>query len=483
MEAKPARTVLFYAINHVGLGHVARLSVLQRFLTRHKLANCHFFSESRHAAEFFTCPGVLLDGERIGPKTRWRMLEAGLRRAIDAVRPDVLVCDTYWSEAVSSIPALRRRGGRAVLILRMTDRRLMRLRLREGLTEFDSVLLPHHPRELRRAYRNDADLLRWLDSPQVVPFGPLCRTADRPVKNAEVIFSVGAGGEWPRATKANTIETFLTAFADASRLLTDHGHAKPTLAAGAFLRLSPQIERRFKVRRTTALHRHYGPRTIVVSRGGYNTFWEAIAARSPLVVCGSRNRLDDVKARGEFVRAEGLGRSVVPDGQSIYQAIVEPWDSHKAAASRWSGVVNAGLSLAADEILGGSFLRAREADREYAPEGPDGNNEMTPAKPQRLIARFMDVDADQPSRAVMSAARLATELGYDTRLCDGRAKDEDCVNVLLWPGPRVRNELRISEEIAAKRRNGVNTGISIHADRVPMFLTEYLLRAFSLYNR
>jgi hypothetical protein len=95
----------------------------------------------------------------------------------------------------------------------------------------------------------------------------------------------------------------------------------------------------------------------------------------------------------------------------------------------------------------------------------------------------MDVDADQPSRAVMSAARLATELGYDTRLCDGRAKDEDCVNVLLWPGPRVRNELRISEEIAAKRRNGVNTGISIHADRVPMFLTEYLLRAFSLYNR
>lgn len=480
MEVKTARTVLFYAINHVGLGHVARLSVLQRFLTRHKLAECRFFSESRHAAEFFNCPGVLLDGEHMGPKTRWRLLEAGLRRAIDDVRPDVLVCDTYWSEAVPSIPELRRRGGRAVLILRMTDRRLMRLRLREGLTQFDSVLLPHHPRELRRAYRRDPDLLRRLDSPQVVPFGSLCRTAARPVTKAEVIFSVGAGGEWPRATKANTIETFLTAFADASRLLTEHGHAKPTLAAGAFLRVPPHLEGRFKVRRTTALHRHYGPQTIVVSRGGYNTFWESIAARSPLVVCGSRNRLDDVKARGEFVRAEGLGRSVRPDGQDIYRAIVDPWDTHTAPARRWSGVVNAGLALAADEILGGSFLRAREPDREYAAEGSD---DMTPAKPKRLIARFEDVDAGRPSRAVIAAARLAIELGYDTRLCDGREANHECVNVLLWPGPRVRNELRISEEIAAKRKNGVNTGISIHADRVPLFLTEYLLRAFSLYNR
>jgi hypothetical protein len=83
----------------------------------------------------------------------------------------------------------------------------------------------------------------------------------------------------------------------------------------------------------------------------------------------------------------------------------------------------------------------------------------------------------------MAAARLALELGYDTRLSDGRATDDECVSVVLWPGPRVRNELRISEEIAEKQRRGVNTGLGIHADRVPLFLTEYLLRAFSLHNR
>ncbi len=478
--------ILFYAINHVGLGHVARLSVVQRFLTEHSLADCHFFSESRHAAAFFSCPGVLIDGEHVSAKERWRMLEVGVRRAMRDVRPDVLVCDTYWSEAVSSIPELRARGGRAVLMLRMTDSRLMRLRLREALTIFDSILLPHHPREIRWAYRDDPQLLRELDSAQVIPIGPVCRTDRRTIgrgkprgKN-EIIFSVGAGGEWPGASKANTIKTFLGAFAGASRLLTDHGYSKPTLAVGTFLRVTPELEARFLVRRTTSLHEHFGPRTIVVTRGGYNTTWEAVAAHSPMVVCGTRNRLDDVKARSEFVQREGLGRAVIPDAEAIFKAIVEPWDSTERAMKPWAGIVNAGLRMAADELLGGAFLRAREPEREY----PASNSlAIMSGKPKRLIARFHAVDAQHPSPALIAAARLAIELGYDTRLCDGRAEDDDCVNVLLWPGPRVRNEVRIAEEIADKQKRGVNTGLGIHADKVPLFLVEYLLRAFALQNR
>ena len=478
--------ILFYAINHVGLGHVARLSVVQRYLTERNLADCSFFSESRHAAAFFSCPGVLLDGEGLGARERWRLLEAGVRRAIRDVRPDVLVCDTYWSEAASSIPDLMSRGGRAVLMLRMTDSRLMRLRLREALTMFDSILLPHHPREMRWAYRDDPHLLRQLDSPQVVPVGPLCRVNRHlEVQGAlrsrnEIIFSVGAGGEWPGVSKANTIDTFLTAFSGASRLLTEHGYPKPTMAAGAFLHLTPELKKRFVIRRTTSLHEHFGPRTVVVTRGGYNTIWEAVAAHSPLVVCGTRNRLDDVKARSEFVQREGLGRSVIPDSKALFNAIAGPWDSQAQAVNPWTRIVNTGLPVAADEILGGAFLRAREAKREY----PASNcPAIMSDKPTRLIARFENVDARRPSPAVIAAARLATELGYDTRLCDERAEEHDCVSVLAWPGPRVRNELRISEEIAEKQKLGVNTGLSIHADRVPLFLVEYLLRAFALYNR
>lgn len=499
--------ILFYAINHVGLGHVARLSVVQRFLSQRDLAECYFFSESRHAGAFFSCPGVLVDGEHVGASQRWRLLEAGLQRAIDEVRPDILVCDTYWSEAAACIPRLIARGGRAVLMLRMTDSRLMALRLREALPVFDSVLVPHHPREIRWTYRNDQHLLRQLDSPQVVPIGPLCRTTTRPVSTAKIIFSVGAGGEWPGASKANTVGTFLGAFARASRLLTERGYPKPTLAAGTFLRLTPELEASFDVCRTTTLHQHFGPRTIVVTRGGYNTIWEAVAAHSPVVVCGTRNRLDDIKARSQFVQREGLGRSILPESRALFDAIVSPWEPRRLAVSRWAGIVNAGLPLAADEIMGGACLRAREPERGYPASNRPTIMSVT-SKP--LIARFEDVDAQRPSAALCAAARLAMNLGYETRLClvnasggaigrqvlelkkagavlvpDGSkgASARDCVRVLAWPGPRVRNELRISEEIADKRERGVNTGLGIHADRLPLFLVEYLLRVFSLHNR
>jgi predicted glycosyltransferase len=499
--------ILFYAINHVGLGHVARLSVMQRFITDNRLADCHFFSESRHAAAFFSCPGVLIEGEHAAGTDRWRLLEAGMRRAMEQVRPDILVCDTYWSEAAACIPALHRRGGRAVLMLRMTDSRLMSLRLREAITTFDSILLPHHPREIRAAYRNQPELLRRLDSPQVVPIGPVCRTSDRRSNRREVIFSVGAGGEWPGASRANTIDTFLGAFQGASRLLLEHGHPRPTLAAGTFLRVTPELKSHFVIRQTTALHEHFGPRTIIVTRGGYNTTWEAISARSPIVLCGSRNRLDDVKARSAFVQREGLGRSVAPDGEALFNAIVTPWQRRSPAVERWSDVVNTGLRMAADEMLGGTFLRARERVRGYpASNGPASMSVPT----KRLIARFEEVDASRPSAAVCSAARLALALGFDARLClvNGAGKavsvrlraleksgarllqeDDmdtsrvDCVGTLVWPGPRVRNELRISEEITERQRRGVNTGLGIHADRMPVFLVEYLLRAFALYNR
>lgn len=472
--------ILFYAINHVGLGHVVRLSIVQRFLTEQNLAECHFFSESSHAASFFSCPGILIDAAQVSAKERWRRLETGVRRAVDALRPDVLVCDTYFAEAAASLPTLRRRGGRAVLMLRMTDSELMAPRLRAARTLFDRILLPHHPREVEWAYRHHPRLLRRLDSPQVVPVGPLCRTTTRPARTKEIIFSVGAGGEWPGASKANTIGTFLGAYADASRLLTDHGYTKPTLAAGTFMRLSPEHRARFVVRRTSSLHEHYGPRTTVVTRGGYNTVWEAVSAKSPLVVCGTRTRLDDVKARSEFVELEGLGRSVPPDGEAIFKAIVGPWDAHSQAVKPWAGIVNSGLAVVADELLGGAFLRAEEPKREYPASSAAA---IMKAKRKRLIARFEDVDAQRPSAAVRAAARLATELGYDTRLCSATDSGaDDCVSVLVWPGPRVRNELRLSEEITARQKRGVNTGLGIHADRLPSFLVEYLLRAFSLHN-
>ena len=82
-----------------------------------------------------------------------------------------------------------------------------------------------------------------------------------------------------------------------------------------------------------------------------------------------------------------------------------------------------------------------------------------------------EVDARRPTAAVQTAARSALKYGYVTELCVVNVRDEevgrqllvlekagavlvrkgsvgsrdgDCVSILAWPGPRVRNELRIS---------------------------------------
>src|SRR5262249_32436488 len=151
---------------------------------------------------------------------------------------------------------------------------------------------------------------------------------------------------------------------------------------------------------------------------------------------------------------------------------------------------------------GGTFLRAREPLVGYV----SGIIQTMNPKHNRLIARFEEVDALHPTSNLTTAARSALRQGYETQLClvksvngrisaqlralekkgavllpDGKASSSsECVSVLVWPGPRVRNELRISEEIAERRKRGVNTGLGIHADCVPLFLTEYLLRLFSL---
>jgi UDP-N-acetylglucosamine--N-acetylmuramyl-(pentapeptide) pyrophosphoryl-undecaprenol N-acetylglucosamine transferase len=498
--------ILFYAINHVGLGHVVRMSVLQRFIARHTTADCYFFSESRHAGSFFSCPGLIAD---VAPSCalaeRGRLLVGGLQRALDAFQPDILVCDTYWSAAAPLIPSLRRRGVRSVLVLRMTDHKLMQARVRWARPSFDTILIPHHPDEVRAAYRNHRRLLQELDSPQFALIGPICRSQRQSPETGEVIFTVGAGGEWPEASKANQIDTFVTSYVEASRLLRSHGYPKPKLAPGTFLGINDKIRESFDLYRTSSLYQHFGPNTTVVTRGGYNTVWESIAARSLLVVCGTRNRLDDIKARSRFVKSEGIGRSVRPEGRMLFDAIVGSWDSReRASVERWASIVNAGLPLAFDEMTGGRFLRAKERSVAYEAK----RISTMSRKHDRLIARFEGVDPVRTTPVLQAAVRIALQLRYDIQLRllkpamsptgpslralvregaevlpDRPGKMEaDCVSVLVWPGPRVRNELRISEELAGRRSRGVRTGLDIDADRIPLFVTEYLLRLFSLYN-
>ncbi|MBY0497897.1 MAG: hypothetical protein K2Y23_27120 [Cyanobacteria bacterium] len=353
--------LLVYAVNTVGLGHAVRLSILQKQLQRQHQADCHFFTDSDHVRGLFTCPGIeaRVPPGADGPQ-RAKWINRSFQHALRRVQPDVLVCDTYWPPNLTG----RRldTGPRTVLLLRLMNHMLMPRRVRSARELFDTVLIPHHPSEISWTFRRTPEAVRRLSAEAVGFVGPIARRAHSKAAGGSVIFTVGGGGEWPGAGHANRIPTYLKVFFEAAGQLIRRGHHKPVLAVGPLMRLDPRFSERFALLRTANLHTHFGEGTVVVSRGGYNTCWEAVGASSRLVLCGSHRSEEDIDARCRFLDHERLGRRVTLSARALVDAIERPWsERERQATRRWAPLVNAGIPVALGEIMGARYLRARES--------------------------------------------------------------------------------------------------------------------------
>jgi hypothetical protein len=238
-------------------------------------------------------------------------------------------------------------------------------RVRTALNAFDTVLIPHHPAEISWTYKKEPRAVRFLSSHAIGFVGPIARRAPglktRPPVT-KVIFTVGGGGEWPGARHANRIPTYLETFFEAAGRLIERGHPKPMLAVGPLFDVDGTYSKRFTLLRTTHLYRHFGKESVVVSRGGYNTCWEAVAASSRLVLCGSHRSEEDVDARCRFLDHERLGRRVPLSAKALVDAIERPWSvREQQATQRWASIVNAGTRVVLNEVLEPRYLRACES--------------------------------------------------------------------------------------------------------------------------
>src|SRR5580698_2277183 len=92
----------FYAINGIGLGHIARLSVLESGLLRQG-ERCSFFSPCSFAPAFFWSPGTICSAP-----ANTTLMRKEFNDAVRAFAPDTVVCDTYWLDG--EIGELKRKG-------------------------------------------------------------------------------------------------------------------------------------------------------------------------------------------------------------------------------------------------------------------------------------------------------------------------------------------------------------------------------------
>jgi hypothetical protein len=353
--------LLFFAVNKVGLGHAVRLSIIQKRLLRERRADCHFFTDSDHVSDLFNCTGVEARiPDRASLAERGRLIEQGFDRAIHRLRPDAVICDTYWPH--HAISRLRGTRVRTLLLMRLMNAMIMPARVRTALESFDTVLIPHHPSEIAWTFRPNAKAIRALSAQPVGFVGPIARRGKPARSTPPVIFTVGGGGEWPGAGRLNRIPAYLDTYFEAAGRLIKHGRPRPILAVGPLFDVKDKFAKRFTLLRTTNLYRHFGEGTVVVSRGGYNTCWEAVAAGSRLVLCGSHQSEEDVDARGRFLDKERVGRKVPLSARELVEAIERPWSrAEKHATATWSAQVNAGLDVVLNEVLDPGYLRARES--------------------------------------------------------------------------------------------------------------------------
>jgi hypothetical protein len=353
--------LLFYAVNKVGLGHAVRLSILQKALQRDHRVRCHYFTDSDHVGGLFSCPGSEARiPQGAGMAERARLIDRGFNRALDRVQPDTVICDTYWPQYPMTM--LRFTGVRTILLMRLMNAHIMPGRVRTAFEAFDSVLIPHHPREIAWTFSDSPRAIESLSSLPVGFVGPIARRARTSSSARPVIFTVGGGGEWPGAGHANRIPTYLETFFEAAGILMRRGYAKPVLAVGPLFDVEPRYAARFELVRTRHLYRLFGEGSVVVSRGGYNVCWEAVAASSRLVLCGTHRSEEDVDARCRFLHHEGLGRRVKLSAVALADAVERPWTQReRRATQRWAPLVNAGAGVVVNEVIEPRYLRARES--------------------------------------------------------------------------------------------------------------------------
>ncbi len=344
--------ILFYAINGVGLGHVARLSVISKYITdTFQNSKINFYSNSPFASDFFGCQGdTLFIPNEVELSERKKLILSSFNEAAERYQPHIVVCDTYWP--VPAINLLKKQGVRTVLIVRLISVSRACETLKSALEDFDLIIIPHLIEEIHALYGNDSQLVELIRHPKILISGPVARISSKVSKKnvSQVLFSLGGGGEYDRPKSSNTIESMKNIMYKTCEELIRKG-IKCFFARGPFLPDLKQLEN-WNILETLSLQEFINESTVMVSRAGYNTCWETLGAGGRLLLIGDHVGFEDVEKRGNFLEELGLAintQNKLDDlADIVYREITQGWDSKLI---QLKASVNIGLDNIVKQIM------------------------------------------------------------------------------------------------------------------------------------
>lgn len=317
--------VAFHAINGVGLGHVARLSTIQKYLCAQLPGlETRAYCRSRYGGDFFTCPCVHVP--RRGDLKR-ELGVAGLRGHLGILHErffssdkTTFVFDTFWSNSVAKL--LKFAGHKLILVLQSHKPNEMFQVLSGAVHLFDHIIFPCEWQELEYHYKGYPELWRLIEDNDCMAVGPVVRTMDARDQEEKVIFTVGAGGDHKDEPEESSTAACIRTYVAAGELLHEAGRDNLYLAKGPLLDVEMDLGH-LEVLETLQLPEYFGENTTVVTRGTYNLGWEAIAAGAKLVT-SERSAVSSEHARGRnrYLDEMGYAYAAALEPEAIAEAVL-----------------------------------------------------------------------------------------------------------------------------------------------------------------
>ncbi len=316
--------IVFFGINGIGLGHIARLGAIQRYLTdAHPDATVEALCRSTMGDNFFTCPCKNVPKGRdlaqaLGVRGFPGMINTLSSKYIPSRRKTV-VFDTWWSRSI--IKKLKRGGHRTVLVMQSFKPDDMHDILRIAPECFEHVFFPCQPEEIEYHYKSHDKLWALLQNPIFQAVGPFVRPLDKTDETEKVIFTLGGGGEKEGEDPRYSIRGYLEQYDKAAKILRGKGKENLYLAKGPLMDDDIDLKH-LETIETMQLPNHFGSNTTVITRGTYNLTWEAIQAGAKLVTTTRSAILPEFSdSRNQYLETRGYAYQSEMEGAALAEAI------------------------------------------------------------------------------------------------------------------------------------------------------------------
>ncbi len=328
MDVKKRLSLLSYAVNGAGVGHVIRQIALQKWLRRLCRANGvkteHWFLTTSEADDLVVREGFaafkmpsksVVEDAGLDKLAYLALAKQWVWHSVGLLRPDVLLVDTFAEGSFHELPDVLDLVRARILVQRPIRDELIRRPSHAALLRaYDRVIVPEHEHDepqLRAVLDLDDDRLVFTGpmvrmDPHAMHSRAIARERLGVAESARCVLVTGGGG-------GDTSATELFEFVD--RVIANEADVHVVYGAGPLSRAPPRHGPRRTWCTTHDLAEHAAAFDVAVSAAGFNTIHELLLAGVPLICVPQDKVADDQLARAK--RYEARGAVIVADLESL----------------------------------------------------------------------------------------------------------------------------------------------------------------------